>query len=311
MEVPKSARPEEVSTEWLLRPEGRPLFIFAHQDDETVLAGMIHRMVASGAMGRFVWWTNGDGLAPMVGADPREYAAIRMREAEDAVRALGGRAEEKFDLASSEIENYRRLTHVAQAGAVRDAALEYFRGEALRVEEQVRSADPDRVFLLAYQGGHPEHDLTHVMTVRAVKRLRRATGRPIPIAQVPAYEYTVVVALRFKPWFRGDRRRVELNSAEFEVKRKVFECYPSQQDLFKKFRRVMTAVGALGALRGKFVSVEQYLGAEEFGVIEPDFDYLRSSHRYEPMNYMFDDFEGIPIRFDTMVKPVVQDILQF
>src|SRR5688572_19796922 len=64
MGSPKSARPEDVSTEWLLRPEGRPLLIFAHQDDETVLAGMIRRIIGPETRARFVWWTNGDGLAP-------------------------------------------------------------------------------------------------------------------------------------------------------------------------------------------------------------------------------------------------------
>src|SRR5688572_16563948 len=186
MDVPKSARPEQVSTEWLLRPEGRPLFIFAHQDDETVLAGMIVRILG-GARGRFVWWTNGDGLASAAKMDPSAYAAIRIKEAEDAVLALGGSIEDKVDLRSSEIENYRRLMHVANGGAVGDAALEYFRGEALRVEEAVAAADPDRVFLLAYQGGHPEHDLVHAMAARAVRRLRAKTSRPIPIVQCPAY----------------------------------------------------------------------------------------------------------------------------
>jgi LmbE family N-acetylglucosaminyl deacetylase len=306
MENAQSARPEDVPTEWLLRPEGRPLFIFAHQDDETVLAGMIHR-VLRGARGRFVWWTNGDGLAPQAKMDPKSYAAIRMREAEDAVLTLGGSIEDKVDLASSEIENYRRLTHVEQGGAIRDAALEYFRGEALRVEDAVRSADPDRVFLLAYQGGHPEHDLVHVMAARAVARMRRETGRPIPIVQCPAYEYTIAVALRFKPWFTGDRRSIQLSEVERDVKRRLLECYPSQRELFRKFRRAITAVGAL---KGR-PSAEDHLATEELGVVDPRFDYSQSTHRLERLNYMFDDFEGIPIRFDAMVKPVVQDILHF
>jgi LmbE family N-acetylglucosaminyl deacetylase len=306
MEIPSSARPEDVSTEWLLRPEGRPLFIFAHQDDETVLAGIILRILA-GARGRFVWWTNGDGLAPAAGMEPSAYAAMRIREAEDAVLALGGSVEEKVDLRSSEIENYRRLTHVAQGGAVGDSALEYFRGEALRVEDAVRAADPDRVFLLAYQGGHPEHDLVHVFAARAVSRLRGETGRPIPIVQCPAYEYTIAVALRFKPWFTGDRRSVELTEQERESKRKLFDCYPSQRELFEKFRRAITAVGAL---RGR-PSAEAYLATEEMGVVDPSLDYTQSTHRLERMNYMFDDFEGIPIRFETMVKPVVRDVLEF
>ena len=307
MEAPQSPRPGDVSTDWLLRPEGRPLFLFAHQDDETVLAGMIHRILGGGGRGRFVWWTNGDGLAPEAKMEPSVYAAMRMREAEDAVATLGGSIEDKIDLRSSEIENYRRMTHVAQRGAVGDAALEYFRGEALRVEEEVKRADPDRVFVLAYQGGHPEHDLVHAMTARAVARMRKESGRPIPMVQCPAYEYTIAVALRFKPWFTGDRRRIQLGEKEREVKRRIFACYPSQKELFEKFRRAITAAGMLAGRP----SAEEYLAIEEFGVVDPAYDYSQSTHRLERLNYMFDHFEGIPIRFDSMIRPIVQDILQF
>lgn len=301
----------DVSTEWLLRRDGEPLFIFAHQDDETVLAGAIRRIAGDGRRGRFVWWTNGDGLAPEARMDPVEYAKIRIAEASTAVVALGGSTDRKVDLASSEIENYRRFTHVAMGGAVGDAALEYFRGEALRVERAVRDANPDRVFLLAWQGGHPEHDLTHVMTVRAIRRLREETGRPIPIVQCPAYEYVIACALRFKPWFQGDRRRIVLDEQERRAKRTVFECYPSQRALFAKFERVVAATGYLGLLRGRRISTEDYLGTEELGVVDPDLDYLRSTHRVEALNYMFDDFEGIKIRFDTMIRPIVRDVLAF
>lgn len=308
--VPQSPRPEHVSTEWLLRPAGTPLFIFAHQDDETVLAGTIRRVVQDDARGRFIWWTNGDGLAPAAGQDPAAYAEVRIAEAEAALRALGASAERKRDLRSSEIENYRRFTHVPQGGAVRGAALEYFRGEALRVEDAIREADPDRVFVLAWQGGHPEHDLVHAMTARAVRRLREQTSRPIPMVQCPAYEYVIACALRFKPWFQGDRRRIELTAEERSAKRAVFEAYPSQQALFAKFRTVVGVVGTLGVVRGRRVSVEDYLGTEEIGVVDPDLDYGRSTHRLERLNYMFEGFEGIPIRFDTMIRPIVQDILQ-
>lgn len=309
--VPQSSRPEDVSTDWLLRPAGKPLFVFAHQDDETVLAGIIRRIVQDDARGRFIWWTNGDGLAPAAKEDPATYAETRIREAEASLRVLGASPARKTDLRTSEIENYRRFTHVPQGGAVRDAALEYFRGEALRVQDAIRQADPDRVFLLAWQGGHPEHDLLHVMAARAVRRLREETDRPIPLVQCPAYEYVIACALRFKPWFKGDRRRVELTPEEREAKRAVFDAYPSQQALFARFRTVVGVVGSLGLLKGRRVSVEDYLGAEEIGVVDPDLDYGRSTHRLERLNYMFEDFEGIRIRFDAMIRPIVQDLLHF
>ena len=309
---PVSPHPRDVSSEWILRPGGKPLFIFAHQDDETVLAGIIHRIIGVGLPegGSFVWWTNGDGLYEGTGMSPAEYARMRIAESSEALRRLGGSEGRKTDLESSEIENYRRLTHVAEGGSRREAALDYFCGEAEHVEQAVRAADPDRVFLLAWQGGHPEHDLVHVMTARAVKRLRAETGRPIPIIQCPAYEYLIACALRFKPWYRGDRRHIVLTSAERDMKRRVFDAYPSQEKLLRRFAALIKVIGLAGLVRGRRTTVEDYVATEEFGVVDPALDYCRSTHRVEICNYMFDDFEGIPIRYDSMVRPVVAMLLR-
>jgi LmbE family N-acetylglucosaminyl deacetylase len=306
---PLSPEPSAVSTEWILRSGGRPLFVFAHQDDETVLAGIIARIIGDDERGAFVWWTNGDGLAPEAGVDPVDYAEGRIAEASEALRRLGGSEKRKTDLACSEIETYRRLTHVALGRAVRRDALSYFRAEADKVETAIRDADPDRVFVLAWQGGHPEHDLTHVMTARAVRRLRAETGRPIPIIQCPAYEYVILCSLRFNPWFGGDRRHILLSDGEVEKKRSVFAAYPSQEALFRSFERVIRVAGAINRLRGRALSPEQYVAKEEFGVVEPAFDYTRSAHRLERLNYMFDHFQGTPIRFNTMVRPVAAALL--
>lgn len=307
---PASAAPSDVSTEWLLRPAGRPLFVFAHQDDETVLAGMIRRMVGQDERGAFVWWTNGDGLAPAANVVPETYARLRIAEATEALRRLGASERRKIDLGTSEIDNYRLLTWVAASGSRRQQALEHFEHEAERIEAEVRAADPDRVFVLAWQGGHPEHDLVHVMTVRAVQRLRRETGRPIPVVQCPAYEFVIACALRFKPWYRGDRRQIELASAELEHKRAVFDAYASQATLFAGFRKVLALYALAGRIRGRQVAADELLRTEQLGVVEPDLDYRRSTHRFERFNYMLDDYEGTPVRYDTMVRPVVDELLR-
>lgn len=269
---------------------------------------MIRRIIGADERGSFIWWTNGDGLAPLVGADPAAYAQIRIREASESLRRLGGSESRKTDLESSEIENYRKMTEVA-AGRSKHAALRYFGAESERVEKAIRAADPDRVFVLAWQGGHPEHDLVHIMTAAAVRKLRRETGRPIPIVQIPAYEYVIACALRFKPWYRGDVRSIQLEPGEVEAKRTVFEAYESQQELMEKFRRVIGVVGALSTLRGKPMSVETYLAKEQFGVVDPALDYTRSTHRLDRLNYIGDDFEGTPISFERMIAPVAAELL--
>jgi LmbE family N-acetylglucosaminyl deacetylase len=299
-------RPSEVPTERILAREGRPLFVFAHQDDETVLAGIIRRVAGDDGRGSFVWWTNGDGLAPAQGASPPAYARMRMAEADRSMERLGVSRSRKVDLESSEIENYRKMTDVAEGGPARARALAYFDAEARRVEEAVRRADPDRVFLLAWQGGHPEHDLVHLMTVRAIRKLRAETGRPIPVIQCPAYEYTIACALRFKPWFRGDKRSIVLDDREVEDKRGVFEVYESQRPLFDTFERW---IAALQIARGKRPRVEDYLRVEQFGVVDPHLDYTQSTHRFDRLNYMLEDFEGTPIRFSTMLRPIASALL--
>lgn len=306
--TPHDPSPHAVSSEWILARRGQPAFVFAHQDDETVLAGIIRRIVGDDERGAFIWWTNGDGLAPQAKVPPARYAELRIAEATEALRRLGASPGRKTDLASSEIENYRRFTEIDGKG--RGAALDYFCREAERVEAALRAADPDRVFVLAWQGGHPEHDVTHLMTVRAVRRLRRETGRPIPLVQVPAYEYVIACPLRFKPWFRGDVRRIELTPEERSAKRHVFEAYPSQQGLFAKFERVIETAGKISALRGKPFDAERYLAVEQFGVVDPALDYRRSTHRLEVLNYIGDDFEGTPIRFDRMIRPVAEALLE-
>jgi len=309
VEAPIDSRPTSVSSEWILAPQGRPAFVYAHQDDEVVCAGIIRRIVEDDARGTFIWWTNGDGLAPAAKMDRRAYAEIRIREATESLRRLGGSPARKVDLESSEIENYRRFTEVEQGGAARSAALAYFDREADRVEVALRAADPDRVFVLAWQGGHPEHDLVHIMVSRAVRRLRKATGRPIPIIQTPAYEYIIGCPLRFKPWFRGDRRDVRLDAAELAAKLEVFGAYPSQLELLEKFRSVIGSLGSIARLAGRGFTVEDFLAREQFGVVDPLLDHQSSTHRLEALNYIRDDYLGVPIRFDTMVRPIAAAIL--
>lgn len=298
-----------MSTEWIVARAGNPAFVFAHQDDETVLSGAIRRIVGDDERGTFVWWTNGDGLAPMAKMAPEPYAELRIAEATEALRRLGASARRKVDLESSELENYRRFTEVERGGSAKQAALTYFDREADRMEEVLRRADPDRVFVLAWQGGHPEHDLVHIMVTRAVRRLRKATGRPIPIIQVPAYEYTILCPLRFKPWFAGDVRTLRLDAAELAAKRHVFEAYASQRDLLDKFERVIRTLGLAGRLVGRGVTVDEFLSTEQLGVVPPDVDLRVSTHRLEVLNYMGDDYLGTPIRFDTMIRPIAAAIL--
>lgn len=303
--APRSAMPAAVNSDWLLSRQGRPMFIFAHQDDETVMAGIIQRIAGDNKRGSFLWWTNGDGPAPAQHLSPLAYGQTRQTEATAALKCLGISKRRKFDLGCSEIEIYRQLTCVRHGGMAGQHALEFFGDQAVQIETQIRKFKPDRVFVLAFQGGHPEHDLLHAMVALALQRLRAKTGQALPLIQSPAYELSLLVALRFRPWFRGDRRFIQLSEKELAGKMASLRAHQSQTHVMLKFQTILGMWEKISGWRGRKLTLENYLAHEEFGVVDPNLDYAQSPQKFDRLNYMFDDFEKIPIRFSTMVRPVI------
>jgi len=290
-----------------LDPDRRHAFVFAHQDDELGSGGTISQLAWK--RGRFLWVTNGDGLAPMEGVDPQSYAELRIAEAHTSAGYCGVPPERIGDLRASEIEIYRRLTHVAAGGDRRREALDFFVALYDRVHAWLADTRPDVVWTGAWQGQHPEHDLTHVFTALALRSLRRARGAEIPLYEFPEYEFVILVPLRFKPWHRGVVHRVELDDAALATKMLLHSAYPSQVQLFKKFEGVIRLLGGAARLLGRGFSLEDFMRHEEFGPVPADRDYTADRHLHPALDYMLDDFEGTPIRFRTMIRPVVQELL--
>jgi hypothetical protein len=134
-----------------------------------------------------------------------------MAEAIDSAAAVGIPAERTACLDFSEVEIYRRMMYVTLNHRSATWLKPFFQTIYDRIREYVFDYKPQAVFTCAYQGGNPEHDLTHYFTRLAVDDYERDSGRSCR-SHVPMYEYTVLVALRFNPFYRGLRWRYHLTT---------------------------------------------------------------------------------------------------
>ena len=289
--------------ETLFNGDRRHLFVFAHQDDDLPYSGLLQRAQRHAQV---VWVTNGDGLAPAAGMGLEEYAELRTGEAVAALRMLGYERGQLHFLGHSELFFYPLFIDLKRArdddsvsGSVRERAV----GAAKAIQASLRPLieEADVVWTLAWQGGHPEHDLTHYFTIRAVREVEVATGRKIPIYELPAYELTVAVPLRFAPWHRGERHRITLTPQEFKCKEAAFSAYRSQVKLTALFKRLIGLYGLISALRLRPFTFRSFGREEEFAPVPTDRDYTKSTHRFEWFDYMFEDYLGEYVSFSKSV----------
>ncbi|MGC8927348.1 MAG: PIG-L deacetylase family protein [Myxococcota bacterium] len=283
----------------------RPLFLIAHQDDELNYAGLIQRL---GSSTKIVWLTNGDGLYFEMGVSPEEYAEIRKNEAINAARAVGIERENLTFLGFSEVEIYKRLSELNKKSESVKVHRDYFEGIKKAVKKAILEIVPDVIFTDAWQGGHPEHDLTHFFTLLAIRDLKREQNIQIDFIHLPEYEYTILLAMRFHPLYKGRRYRIYLTPHELEGKRRLIEAYPSQKRLFSKFEKLFTYIGYIGRIIGGPKSAMEYLSVEEFGPV-PEIDYTKKPHFHDFFTYMFDDYEGRPVTFSRSILPIVKEFL--
>lgn len=283
----------------------RPLIVIAHQDDELNYAGLIKRL---GRDTHIVWLTNGDGLYFEMGVKPEEYARIRKEEAINAASAVDIKEENLHFLGFSEVEIYKRFADLHKSPQNINLHREFFGEMKEAIKKAVFEYNPDVVITDAWQGGHIEHDLTHFFTYCAVRDYEKEKKLKIDFIHLPEYEYTILIAMRFHPLYRGERYRIHLTEEEIEAKRRVIEAYPSQKRLFSKFERLFTYIGYIGRFIGGPRSAMEYLSVEEFGPV-PNIDYTKNPHIHDLLTYMFEDYEGSPVTFSGSLLPVVKEFI--
>ncbi|MCB9726965.1 MAG: PIG-L family deacetylase [Deltaproteobacteria bacterium] len=280
------------------------LVVLAHHDDELPYAGLLRAM---GPDVRVLWVTNSDGLAHEDKMAPADYARLRYAESVAAMALLEIPEERLVCLGHSEYTLYDIFARMSR-GELAGAVPERFRAIADEVEAEARAFAPDVIWTLAWQGGQPEHDLSHLCAVRAARLLGAERGEPLPLYELPAYEL-VVVPLRFKPWRRQPVHELRLDPETMARKMRMFQCYPTQERILSQFERLVGLYGRVAGLVGKRFTFEDFGRREEFAPVPPDRDYRRSSHISPRLDYPGDDYEGTPIRFGRTLAPIAAALL--
>jgi LmbE family N-acetylglucosaminyl deacetylase len=283
----------------LFAPGRRHLILLAHYDDEVPYGGLIQRM---GPEVCLVWLTNGDGLAEEAEMGLSEYADMRLKESLAAMAHLQVDPARLHALEHSEVEIYDLMAQMVR-GETGGKAPERFLSMADEVEVLARDFNPDVVWALAYQGGHPEHDLIHLYGARLVKRLAQDRQAPVPFYELPEYEL-IVVPFRFKPWRQAPYHEIRLTESEFVTKSAMLDCFPSQKRIISEFRKIVGFYGRLSWLRGKPFGFDDFASREVFAPVPSERDYGRSSHVSPRLDYIGDDYQGTPIDFSRTLAPI-------
>ena len=136
------------------------LFLMAHFDDDSTIAGTINLYVRSGWDTHICWLTRA-GLGGMWG---EPWA--RTEEANKAMDAVGVPTGNRHILGIEDHECIRHLPEIMDM-----------------VTELVREVQPSVIIHLAYEGGHPDHDTTPLAAHVASQRVEF----PIAFFEVPTY----------------------------------------------------------------------------------------------------------------------------
>lgn len=194
---------------------GRTLVLVAHQDDETICAGLLQRLPDSivafatdGAPEDAYFWRRFGSRV--------NYAAVRRAEAEVAVRKL-------------RVSRVKFLNDYAPPRSVfGDQALYRvlpFAFQALCT--LVRQYQPDTVLVPAYEGGHPDHDAGSFLGALVGWQFG------LYVWEMPLYHRSQAGDLRCQQFLlpNGTERAVILNIAEKQVREDAIATYMSQTDI--------------------------------------------------------------------------------
>jgi LmbE family N-acetylglucosaminyl deacetylase len=212
------------SEESVAREKLTTLIVVAHPDDESIGAGARLKHLGDAFV---VDVTDGaprdDECARRHGFDTRdEYAEARHRELVNALAIAGLPQDRLVALGFVDGEVTFRLPELC-----------------LRLTELMEDIRPDVVLTHPYEGGHTDHDATAFAVHLACGVLRREGLRPPAILELTSYHARngQRVVQQFLPHERADRdlRTILLDDDDREAKRRIFECFESQQSVLTNF----------------------------------------------------------------------------
>lgn len=201
----------------------RILAIFAHPDDETLVAPALANAARRGASVRILYATRGDASAPETTLQPgAEIAALRSEEARCASRALGAAPPLLLDFGDG------KLGEITRPPA---ATLERLRA---RIDAVLAEERPDIVITWGPDGGygHPDHRLVGAVVADS---LARRAERPLllyaairdgslpPVPQIAAMGWATTAPDLLTVTIRFD-------APDLAATARAFGCHASQFD---------------------------------------------------------------------------------
>lgn len=186
------------------RQPGRVLLIAAHPDDETIGVGI--RMTR--------WDPEQVTILHITDGSPRsypgreEYAKARRQELSEAL-ALAGIGEHRC----------RRLHFVDQEAYLHLPELVEQIGEII---DEIR---PDVVYTHPYEGGHPDHDSAAF-----------AVAQILPAREYACYHAGPAGLVTGEFLGTGEVELTILSEAERDLKRRMFQCFRTQQPVLRDFQ---------------------------------------------------------------------------
>jgi N-acetyl-1-D-myo-inositol-2-amino-2-deoxy-alpha-D-glucopyranoside deacetylase len=226
------------AAEALDAPPTRILAVFAHPDDETVVAPALANAARRGAHVRIVYASAGDASAPETGLAPgRAIAALRTEEARCASRALGAKEPIVLDFGDG------RLGEITRPPAATLARLQT-RMEAIMVEER-----PDIVITWGPDGGygHPDHRLVSAVVTDS---LARREDRPLLLhAAIRAGSLPPVPEIAAMGWATSAPTLLTVTARfdppDLAAAGKAFACHASQFDAATRAALVPVFAGSV------------------------------------------------------------------
>lgn len=251
----------------------RVLYIFAHQDDEVMIAARIKNDMNAGRKVDVVWITNGDK-----GGDP----VVREKESRAAMAFLGVPESGLHFLGYEDQASHTTLKEAY-----------------LKTLEIARAAAPDVVFSNAYEGGNIDHDVAHFIAAMAVRALQpRPVHYEFPLYN--SYKGTYQVA-KFIPREGVETLFTPLSDELVALKLHMLDFYPSQQALINLMGRLVDKKKL--KKRG-----EPFRAVPDYDYLKPPTDpplgYELKNNR---IPHTFSDFRAAALDFynspDSPVKP--------
>jgi LmbE family N-acetylglucosaminyl deacetylase len=222
------------------RPAPATALIVAHPDDEVIGAGArLPRLCRA----TFVQVTDGAPRdlrdAHAAGCATRDdYARVRRRELQAALA-----------LASIAPEQRRELGYVDQEASLHLVEL------SRRLAALLRELQPQVVLTLPYEGGHPDHDATAFAVHAACWMLEQEGLRPPALIEMTSYHNSAsgIEVYAFLPCAGRRARTCVLTADERAFKRRLFTCFPTQQQTLSLFP----------------IALERFRLAPRYGFTEP------------------------------------------